>query len=174
MNNRDLKESFKKIRNGDKEAFVLVYNELKKPVFTVVFRIVGDISAAEDITQEVFVKLFVSPPDSSVNNPRAWVFKIAHNLSIDALRKKQQSLNIDDIELVADDAFEQIVTRLDIESAINRLTDTERQVISLHLNGGLTFTEISAIMNLSQSAVYRNYRKALKTLRRILNGGALL
>lgn len=173
MNNRDLKESFKRIRNGDKEAFVLVFNELKKPVFTVVCRIVGDISAAEDITQEVFVKLFVSPPDSSVNNPRAWVFRIAHNLSIDALRKKQ-SLNIEDIELVADDTFEQIVTRLDIESAINRLTDTERQVISLHLNGGLTFTEISAIMNLSQSAVYRNYRKALKTLRRILNGGALL
>lgn len=173
MNNHDLKESFKKIRNGDKEAFVLVFNELKKPVFTVVYRIVGDISAAEDITQEVFVKLFVSPPDSSVNNPRAWVFRIAHNLSIDALRKKQ-SLNIEDIELVADDTFEQIVTRLDIESAINRLTDTERQVISLHLNGGLTFGEISAIMNLSQSAVYRNYRKALKTLRRILNGGALL
>ena len=172
MNNRDLKESFKKIRNGDKEAFVLVFNELKKPVFTVVCRIVGDISVAEDITQEVFVKLFVSPPDSSVNNPRAWIFRIAHNLSIDSLRKKH-SLNIDDIELVVDDAFEQIVTHLDIESAINRLTDTERQVISLHLNGGLTFAEISAIMNLSQSAVYRNYRKALKTLRRILNGGAL-
>lgn len=117
MNNRDLKESFRKIRKGDKDAFTIIYNELKKPVFTVVCRIVGDSLTAEDITQEVFVRLYSSPPDSSVKNPRAWIFKIARNLSIDALRKKQ-SLSIDDIELTAEDDLDKIAIRLDVEAAI--------------------------------------------------------
>ncbi len=172
MNNKELKENFQKIRNGNKEAFSLVYNDLKKPVVTVVCRIVGDSLTAEDITQEVFVRLFVLPPDSSVKNIRAWIFQIARNLSIDALRKKQ-SLSIDDLEFKADDTCKDIADRLDLEAAIKKLSETERQVLTLHLNGGLKFNEISSICGLSLSSTYRRYRKALKTLRVILDGGAL-
>ncbi|MBQ8572648.1 MAG: RNA polymerase sigma factor [Ruminococcus sp.] len=172
MKEADIREHFEKVRNGDKEAFTYIFNEYKKPVFTVVCRIVGDIQTAEDITQEVFVKLFFSPPDSSVKNTRAWIFKIARNLSIDALRKKQ-SLSIDDVELTADDTCDEIVLRLDLDVAMKKLTDIQRQVVTLHLNGGLTFSEIAFITGLSLSATFRSYRKALKTLREILDGGAL-
>ncbi len=172
MKEADVREYFKKVRSGDKDAFKYIFNEYKKPVFTVVCRIVGDIQTAEDITQEVFVKLFFSPPDSSVKNTRAWIFKIARNFSIDALRKKQ-SLSIDDVELKADDTCDKIALRLDLEAAINKLSDTQRQILTLHLNGGLKFNEIAFITGLSLSATYRSYRKALKTLREILDGGAL-
>lgn len=172
MKNIDLKETFEKIRNGDKEAFALVYSELKKPVFTVVCRTVGDSLTAEDITQEVFVRLFLSPPDSSVKNIRAWIFKVASNLCIDALRKNQ-SLSIDDYELKVDDTCENVAMHLDLEAAIQRLSQSERQILTLHLNGGLKFNEIAAVCGLSLSAAYRRYRKALKTLREILDGGAL-
>ncbi|MDO4419921.1 MAG: RNA polymerase sigma factor [Ruminococcus sp.] len=172
MKEADIREHFEKVRNGDKEAFKYIFNEYKKPVFTVVCRILGDIQTAEDITQEVFVKLFFSPPDSSVKNTRAWIFKIARNLSIDALRKKQ-SLSIDDVELTADDTCDEIVLRLDLDVAMKKLTDIQRQVVTLHLNGGLTFSEIAFITGLSLSAAFRSYRKALETLREILDGGAL-
>lgn len=164
MKDADLKTYISKVRAGDKEAFSFIYSELKKPVFTVSLRIVGDKPLAEDITQEVFVKLFLSPPPSSVRNPRAWIFRIARNLSIDALRKTK-SLSIDDAQpQIADDSHK-IAQKIDLDRAFNNLSVEERQIVSLHLNAALKFSEISAMMNMSSAAVYRRYKKALKTLR---------
>lgn len=168
----DLKEYLSRVRNGDKEAFAQIYNELKQPVLTIACRIVRSMDTAEDITQEVFVKLFISPPDSSVKNPRAWIFQMVHNLSVDALRKKQCA-DIEDVQLTCDDRSENIILRLDIEKAISTLPRIEREIVSLRLNGGLKLDEVSKIVGLSLPSTYRKYQKAIKTLRDSLNGGAL-
>ena len=168
----DLKEYFSRVRNGDKEAFALIYNELERPVFTIVHRIVQSKQIAEDVTQDLFVKLFVSPPEDSVKKPRAWIFQMARNLAIDTLRKKQ-CIDIDDVELTADDEINNAIMRMDIESAISRLPQTEREIISLRINAQLHFIEISHIVGLSVPATYRNYRRAIQTLRKLLDGGAL-
>lgn len=168
----NLKEYFSRVRNGDKEAFAQIYNELEKPVFTIASRIVQSKEIAEDVTQDVFVKLFVSPPDPSVKNPRAWIFQMTRNLAINALKKKQ-SIDIDDVELVADDQIGSIVMRMDIESAISRLPRIEREILSLRVNAQLHFNEISHIVGLSVPATYRKYRKSIKILRELLGGDAL-
>ena len=166
----ELKDYFSRLRSGDKEAFIHIYNELKIPVFTIACRIVQSRESAEDITHDVFVKLFMSPPDSSVKNLRAWIFQMTRNLSLDALRKKTHG-NIDDVEVSAADEFDGILTRIDIERAIGRLTADEREVLALHLVGELSFKEISRIVGESMPAVYRKYRKALMSVRNYLNGG---
>ena len=171
MNNNELAAYFDKIKSGDKEAFSLVYNDLKKPVYTVALRIVGSKETAEDVTQEVFLRLFVSLPESSVKNPRAWIFQVARNLSLDALRKKQ-AVDIEDVSTQIQDVSDKINQRLDVEAAIASLDLTERVILTLHLNAGLKFSQVAAIMGLSLSSTYRRYRKALNTLRRILDGGA--
>lgn len=168
----DLKEYFSRAQNGDKEAFARIYNELKQPVFTIVCRIVQSKEIAEDVTQDVFVKLFISPPDSSIRNPRAWVFQMARNLAIDALRKKQ-SIDLDDVELVAEDEIGSVILRWDIEAAISRLPRDEREILTMHINAELHFNEISRIVGLSLPTTYRKYRKSIKTLRELLGGGAL-
>ena len=172
MYKMNLNEYFSAVRNGDKEAFAQIYDELEKPVFTIVSRIVQSKEIAEDVTQDIFVKLFVSPPDSSVKNPRAWIFQMTRNLAINALKKKQ-GMDVDDLELVADDQISNVVMRMDIESAISRLPRLEREILSLHINAGLHFNEISNIVGLSLPATYRKYRKAIKTLREFLGGDAL-
>lgn len=167
----NLNEYFSRVRNGDKEAFAQIYDELEKPVFTIVSRIVQSKEIAEDVTQDIFVKLFISPPDSSVKNPRAWIFQMTRNLAINALKK--QGIDIDDLELVADDQISNVVTRMDIESAISRLPRVEREIVSLRINAELHFNEISHIVGLSVPATYRRYRKAIKALREFLGGDAL-
>ena len=171
MNNEQLRILFAKIRNKDKEAFTTVYNEMKIPVFTVIYRIVNNKEIAEDITQEVFVRLFVSPPDPSVKNIRAWIFTLARNLSIDSTRKTQAT-SIDDVNAIFDDS-ENILLRLSLDDAMQKLSLIERETVVLHLNAGLKFKEIASIVNLSLSATYRTYKKALKKLRTLLSGGAL-
>ncbi len=171
MNNEQLKALFIKIRNNDKEAFTTMYNEMKIPVFTVIHRIVNKREIAEDITQEVFVRLFVSAPDPSVKNIRAWIFTLARNLAIDSTRKAQTT-NIKDIDAISDDE-ENVLLRLSLDDAIQKLSVIEREIVTLHINAGLKFREISPIVNLSLSATYRTYKRALKKLRATLIGGAL-
>ncbi|MBQ6893363.1 MAG: sigma-70 family RNA polymerase sigma factor, partial [Clostridia bacterium] len=107
-------------------------------------------------------------PDSSVKNHRAWVFQMTRNLSLDALKKKQH----EDIEKaeIATDEYDFISARIDIENALSRLPQREREIISLHLIGGLGFWDISRIVGISMPAAYRAYRKALYAVREYLGG----
>ncbi len=172
MDNKNLRNDFKKLNHRDKEAFIRIYNELKIPVYTIAYRIVGSTQIAEDITQDVFVKLFSTPPGDNIKNPRAWIFKVTRNLSIDYL-KKAKAYNLDDVNEASGCIDNDVITRLDIEDALNTLSLTEREIITLHINAGLSFKEISKIINLSLPSTYRRYKNALSKLRILLSGGVL-
>ena len=172
MDKTNLNELFTKVQRGDKDAFTHLYHDLKQPVFTIIYRIVQDQTTAEDLTQDLVVKLFVSPPETTVKNPRAWIFQSAHNLAIDTLRKTQPE-NIDDIPLASEERINAIVIKTDLERAIATLSREAREILSLRANGGLGFSDIARITGQSLSAVYRSYRKTLKTLQTLLNGGIL-
>jgi RNA polymerase sigma-70 factor (ECF subfamily) len=172
MDATDLKTLFRQLREGDEAAFVSIYNALKQPVYTICWRIVQVRETAEDLTQDVFLKLYVSPPAETVKNERAWVFRMAHNASIDALRKSRE-VQWDGLETGSPEAFASVEQALDLEDAMSRLPDDYRQVLTLHLNAELSFQQIGKLMGLSLSAVYRIYRKAVKLLQQLLNGGAV-
>ncbi len=172
MDKTNLNELFIQVQRGDKDAFTQLYHSLKQPVFTIIYRIVQDQTTAEDLTQDLFVKLFVSPPEATVKSPRAWIFQSAHNLAVDALRKIKP-VNIDDAALASEDHIHALVIKTDLERAIATLSPTEREILSLRANGGLGFSDISRITGQSLSAVYRSYRKTLRTLQTLLNGGTL-
>ena len=170
MNETDLQKAFDKIRNGDREAFTLLYSDLKQPIYTIICRIVQSRETAEDITQDVFVKLFVSPPEPSVKNLRAWIFRMARNLAIDALRQKQPCDPLEEHTLQTDP---DPTVKLDLERAFARLTVGERQLVALHLRAGLTFREVAAIVERPLGTVLWQYRKAIEKLRNTLDGGSL-
>lgn len=173
MENEELYRLFERVRGGDKQAFSELYHDLKAPVYTVICRIVRDRHLAEDVMQEVFLKLYRDPPDPSVQNVRAWIFQTARNRAIDTLRKKKPE---DELSEQPDSTvyFEDSVALLvDIGRAMEQLSLDERQIVSLHLTAGLTFREVSDIMSLSPAAAFRLYRKAIHRLRNELNGGSL-
>lgn len=170
MNETDLREYFNRIRDGDQEAFERIYQELEKPVYTICLRILRSREAAEDVTHDVFLRLYTAPPDDSVRNIRAWIFQSARNLSIDGLRKSARAGQQEEEPHAADD-FSRIHVRMDLEAALGKLPAEEREVLTLHLNADLNFREIAGIVGLSLPAVYRKYRKALKRIQTELNGG---
>ncbi len=171
MHTKDLTEHFSKLRNGNKQAFTEIYHELKRPVYTIALRIVQSRETAEDITQEVFMRLYAAPPGDCVRNPRAWCFQIARNLAIDSLRKKQDAQEVQPEDACTPMA--DIEQRMDLEKAIALLSCEEREILSLHLSGGLHFREIAPIVGLAMPSVYRRYQKALRNLRTLMNGGSL-
>ena len=62
MGNDELRDELVKVLAGDRAAFEKIYDGLKTPMYTIILRITGDRSLSEDILQEVFVKLYRSPP----------------------------------------------------------------------------------------------------------------
>lgn len=168
MTDEQLKQQLKALETGDKTAFAAIYSELKTPVFTVLVRLTGDRTLSEDLLQEVFLRLYRQPPKAE--KPRAYVFRMARNLAIDALRQKQPCDPLEEHTLQTDP---DPTVKLDLERALAALTVEERQMVALHLSAGLTFREVAAIVERPLGTVLWRYRKAVEKLRILLDGGRI-
>lgn len=164
MTDAELQSKLDRLRRGDAAAFESLYRELGTPVYTVLLRIVQDRFLAEDLFQDFFAGLYQKPPAEDVRKPRAYLFRTARNLALDALRRRRETAPLSDAALRAA-APETGPEKLDLAAAIGRLELSERQAVALHLNAGLRFREIAAITGEPLGRVYARYRKAIEKLR---------
>ena len=172
MNNAELACRFNSIRGGDKTAFEEIYNDMKTPVYTIICRITRDESLSEDILQEVFVKLFVSPLPPSVKNPRAYVFQMARNLAINGT-KQARHVSLDEISDTVCQPLDDISQRLDIDDALKALPAQECEIVTLHIIGELKFREIAEIVGIPLGTALWKYRQAIGKLQKSISGGTL-
>ena len=163
----ELQKLLAAVRDGDRTAFETLYESLKTPLYTIVLRITHDTALSEDILQEIFLKLYLSPPEPSAN-PRAYICQMARNLAIDNVRKRKPSVGFEESEDSLIAPPDDLSLRMDIESAILALPDRERQIITLRINGELKFREVADILNLPLGTILWAYQKAIKQLRNTL------
>ena len=168
MTDQQLKTQLEALKTGDQQAFLKIYQELKTPVYTVLVRLTGDRLLSEDLLQEVFLRIYRQPPEAE--KPRAYVFRMARNLAIDALRQKQPCDPLEEHTLQIDP---DPTVKLDLERAFARLTVQQRQLVALHLSAGLSFREVASIVERPLGTVLWQYRKAIEKLRNTLDGGCL-
>ena len=159
------------VRDGDITAFEALYETMKKPLYTIILRITHDTAMSEDILQDMFLKIYLSTP-APTSNPRAYLCRMAHNLAIDSMRKRKQASTLDDAASLPDHSADNLSQRIDIEEALSSLSERDRRIVSLHINGELKFREIASIMEVPLGTVLWAYQKSIKQLQRIL-GGAL-
>lgn len=169
MNDSELRQQMIMLQKGDKAAFEKIYRELSTPVYTVIFRIIGDVHLSEDILQDVFLKLYRTPISPDVRKPRAYLFKTAHNMAVDCLKKQPRDEELDTINEWA--ASFDADSRIDIERALNRLDSAGRKIVVMHINGGLKFREIGEILDMPLGTVLWRYRRSIGQLRQLLSGG---
>ena len=173
MDNSELRALFERLRSGDEEAFRKIYGEMKTPVFTVIMRTLQQWETAEDVFQDLFVKLYVSPPEPHVSDVCAYIFRMARNMSVDVLRRERRFQSIEESDEYTYDDGSDPLLRLDIEAAMRTLPLVESQIVTLHLTGGLKFREVADIVSMPLGTVLGRYRKAIKKLRTLLMGGTL-
>jgi RNA polymerase sigma factor (sigma-70 family) len=127
---------------------------------------------AEDLVQEAYIRLMRQAQTENIDNPRAYLFKVTHNLSIDYLRQGQvrsRYLDYSDIDLehIADSRPE---PEADIESqmklqqclyALGSLPEVYRHVFLLHRIDGMTYNEIGEALKIPARTVERYAVKAL-------------
>jgi RNA polymerase sigma-70 factor (ECF subfamily) len=129
-------------------------------------------AAPEDIVQEAFIKLaqLRSPPEPLV----PWLYRVVRNGAISAHRSEERrkrhearAARSQPTWFVA--AEHAALDAAVIVEALQTLPPEQREVVTLHLWGGLTFAEIAQVMNCSASSAYRWYDTSLDTLRRRLS-----
>ncbi len=172
MTNEELKSLLSSVRNGDEQACEQLWHGMKTPVYTVALRILGDRFSAEDVTQEVFVKLFENPPGDDVKNPRAWIFSMTHNASLNSLRSRRvrETAGFDEsigaAELTVND---DPAVRLDILAALGRIDPLDREIVTLRAVADCGFREIAESLGMPTATVYFRYRRSVARLRELLS-----
>ncbi|MCR5457122.1 MAG: sigma-70 family RNA polymerase sigma factor [Clostridiales bacterium] len=172
MQNNEFESKFALMLTGDEEAFTYVYNETKKPVYTIINRIVNNRCESEDIMQDLFLRLITKTDLDIIKNPRAYIFMMARNMAIDSLRKDHPDYLDEDVTDRENSSFdEHICLTSSIEDAILQLDIKEREVISLHINAGMKFREISEYLGEPPGTLRSRYSLAIKKLRSIMKEG---
>ncbi|MDO5784789.1 MAG: sigma-70 family RNA polymerase sigma factor [Eubacteriales bacterium] len=124
---------------------------------------------AEDITQETFLRFLESHSYKEIGKQTSYLYTIARNLCYDHFRKKTElPLEMKEEMLFADNTETQTTT-IALEQTLQQLPEKEQELLFLRYTNGLSAAQAAAILNLSRFAVYRQEKKALKQLKKILD-----
>ena len=153
-----------------------LYEEYYDKIARYAFTRIGNRAEAEDIAGEVFLKALESLKSYKERGipMQAWLFRIAHNLVVDYLRKatKRKSVPIETIQVEADVDPATIAERnIELErvtKSMEQLTQQQREVLQLRFFGGLSSKEVGSIVNKSDGAVREMQRAAIEKLRKLL------
>jgi RNA polymerase sigma-70 factor, ECF subfamily len=170
------------VRQGDARAFELIYDRHGSAAFSLAYRMVGDRTVAEDVTQEAFLSIWRSrlryePERGSV---RSWVLGIVHHRTIDALRRNlvhsRRRTSAEGIEErhEARERTEVEAARREeartVRAALETLPGEQNRVIELAYFGGFTHTQIAEMLDLPVGTVKGRMRLGLDKLHRQLAG----
>lgn len=157
----------------NEENITKLYNNYKDTIFLFVLNITKNYHMSEDITEEVFMRVLkYHDTYDRLKNPKTWIFTIAKNTTYSYLKKnKEASLEDEKLEFLLNkhNTIKNEDSLL-IEEYLVHLNDIERNIIILHVFGGLTHLEISKILDMKYSLVRARYNYALKKLRKKLKG----
>ncbi len=155
------------------------YGELYERYATDVLRMcyfyLGEKQKAEDVTQDVFVRLMTTNPALQPGKEKAWLLKVAMNRCRDLWRGawlKRVVLGSPSFELIpAPDEFGKVGDRQEMMSAINQLPAMFKEVILLHYYQGYGISDISEMMGLPEGTISSRLSRARKKLEEVLLKG---
>lgn len=186
-------ELLKRFADGDEDAFAAVLARWEKPLLNFIYRLIPERTEAEDIAQEVFLKVAAAAPDLKQRAKfSTYLYRIAYNLAIDRIRRRTvrtaavpivsldetaendsgESLSRqvpDPSDLPADLHRERVETKLSVEAALTELPENQRAAIMLKVYEDRSYAEIAEVLGVSvpsvESLLFRARQNLSKKLR---------
>ncbi|MEW6379265.1 MAG: RNA polymerase sigma factor [bacterium] len=159
---------------GDEEAFEMIYRAASEFVYTIAFRITNNRDDAEDVTQEVFIKIYKNLKDFRfLSSFKTWVYRITVNAAITACKGITEEMNRRDddsslaeqcISPLAETAIDQDDTERLITDLLGVLNPDQRACIVLREIEGLNYKEISEVLNININTVRSRLKRAREAL----------
>jgi RNA polymerase sigma-70 factor, ECF subfamily len=156
----------RKAQKGDERAFSLIVRAYETPVFNYVLRLVGDRALAEDLTQEVFLRVFQGLPKFSLRSRfTTWMFQVTKNRVLDELRSMERRprsfVALDDLPPleVLDAPFERLEAIDAVWRAVGNLSVDLKMALLLRDVVGMSYTEIADSLEVTLATVkWRIYK----------------
>lgn len=168
-----------KCRRGSKDAMCRIYEKYKDYLLTLAKGLLGEQAEAEDVVHDVFVSFARSARHFRLTGGlKGYLATCVSNLARDKIRQKIRQMDCSNSAyLIHSDennpernvAEEEQLIRL--RKALNRIPYEQREVVMLHLKGGMKFREIAKVQGVSLGTTHGRYRYGLDKLRSMLNFG---
>jgi RNA polymerase sigma-70 factor, ECF subfamily len=177
------KQLINEYKKGDVEAFGILVEKYKRPLFGFILGMVHNTDEAENIFQETWIKAIKNIHTYKHKKFISWLFKISHNLVIDQSRKKKEILlsmdapdkdghSLSDfLKSAENDPIKNTVREEEtgkIYKAVYKLPEQQREVFMLRMSADLTFKEIAKIQKVTINTALARMQYALKNLRKEL------
>lgn len=167
------------VRNGKRRAFTELMRRYQQRVYWVARRIVGTHEDADDIAQETFVKAYTALGDfRGESSFFTWLYRIAVNLSLNAVRKKQLVSYLRESDIInrlfpsSEDPSREVEfkeTQSRLQEAIARLPEKQRAVFVMRYYDEMSYEEISEVMKTSVGGLKANFFHALRKVREYMS-----
>lgn len=171
-------ELVQQVRNGKRQAYTELMRRYQQRVYWVARRIVGSHEDADDVAQETFVKAFLALGDFRGDSSLfTWLYRIAVNLSLNVIRKKQVMNYLRESPLISSllPAKENPHTELELkelesslQKAVAELPEKQKAVFVMRYYEELSYEEISEVLNTSVGGLKANYFHALKKVQEFM------
>jgi RNA polymerase sigma-70 factor (ECF subfamily) len=164
-------------QDGELPAFEELVRKYQGEIYGLACRIVSDAEEAKDLAQQAFLQAFVHIRSFRQDAQfRTWLFRIAINQCYNFLKSKRKfgdPVDFEELNVAGNDSPEADLVsqeeRRRLYAALERLPAKQRAVITLKVEQGLSYQEISQVLGGTAGAARVNYCQALKTLRRFFN-----
>ena len=165
-------QALEAMKRGDEGAFEYIYNYAKNAVFYCAYSILKDRGLAEDIMQNTFIKVrqYVYSYQKGTK-PLAWITTIARNLSINEHNRRKREIYTDFTDYNSKASYTMSDDKLVLDAAFKHLKEKDRQIVIMHVLGGLKHRELAEIFNMPLGTVLFKYNSALKKLRKYITEG---
>lgn len=176
INEKELKDVFEGIKNGDKIAFEKLYNNYNRLVYGIAFSILKNKHDTEDVVQIVFTKLYALEKDKLPTKSEAsWLYVVTKNEALSYIKNKRTNIDLENIYEIEDnnDEISKIIDKDSFNRIINNLNENEKEIISLKILSNLSFEEISKMLNIPEGTVKWRYYKSVYTLKILLGNLAM-
>lgn len=172
MSNEEL---LRRVSLGDRDAFLLLYQNTDRTVYSFILSIMKNPQDAEEVMQETYMKIWTSASSyQSQGKPLAWIFTIARNLCYMKFRDQKHRADMGLEELTGEETgelclpLENLADAMALRAALELLKEDERQIVLLHASAGLKHREIASSLGMPLATVLSKYNRAIKKLKQNL------
>jgi RNA polymerase sigma factor (sigma-70 family) len=162
----------------DRDALAACYDQFAPLVYTVAFRTTANRAEADDITRDVFVKLWTDPQvvDLSRGTMRAWLGRAAHNRAVEVVRsgdaRQRREQLTTDLELPdVGEAFEALLRSEHVRAALEALPVDQSMAIRLAYFSNMTYQSVAVILGIPEGTAKSRIRTGLERMAAALHTG---
>jgi RNA polymerase sigma-70 factor, ECF subfamily len=165
-----------RVADGDRAAFSELYDRLASRVFGLVKRLLRDPAQSEEVTQEVFLEIWQNAAryEAARGSATSWILTMTHRRAVDRIRASQASrdrderIGIRDLEREFDSVAEGVEITMEnerVKQAMRRLTELQRQAVTLAYYGGYSHSEVAEMLHIPVGTVKTRLRDGMIRLR---------